>query len=629
MGSLTIYAREFDPYQPVSDQRRAGKAGIMSGQNFLDDVDGFRSAYTTRFYNYYEWDLVARLKVTELRVGGTIMYGTPNGVWAVNSISGLPYLLIPVNVVSQFWPWTVAECAGIYYFAQYNVGLWQYDSAANTVVKLTGGAIPFGDNVRGVIGSYSRLAVLSDDFVAWSEEDDGTDFTPSLITGAGAQATSLIGGVPLNIAPVADGIIIATTLGLLKGEFVDANYVYRWYVLSRDVKLFSPNGAVVVPDVGVIYCDDHGMHVTNGAVPAVWEPLMGEYFKLNIIRYLTHSKYGTMQLYYSQAARMLFVSFSSNAREGLYDSAFVYYTPSGKWGVFNHTNTGVFEVIEQHNSLNICAYMDVEGYMQYFYDTNFSETYPSAPQVIAEYVIRPISEQAVISQDLTGSGTLTNVCITELNYIDYSPTGWDMFVYYGPYALNTAILSDATVPEGEFSTNEAVTPIVVGTYLNFTPSGSVDTVPVPYIMAQTSVNSTVTVGPFRLVEQKQADETSAITSIILGLTASASFSLNEDWNILTGDEDWNILTGNEDWGIGSFVPDQLELSIMDTDDGYNPQAQGEETLDVQDSMNSSLYYTPTGYSAIYHTLTLNAFDIGDSFYLKFIDIAGISTGRHL
>jgi len=159
----------------------------------------------------------------------------------------------------------------------------------------------------------------------------------------------------------------------------------------------------------------------------------------------------------------------------------------------------------------------------------------------------------------------------------------------------------------------------------------------PFALGQFAMNSCIELGPFRFAEQRQADETALISSLILGVSQQAiGIVVFEDW--LNDDleaEDWNEEVDQdgddiyEDWSEGSGDSDDFTLQLRSTDDGISAQFQGDETLDVIEDFGSSKQYAPVGYSAIMHRLHICAREVDEYWSVKTIDIAGVLTGRHL
>lgn len=625
--TLTVYVKDFSPWTPAIDARRLAKPGIISGTNFLDDLDGVHSAFSSTFVNYNLFDTTTRAKVTELRLNDALLYGTPTGVWRINDTSGAAELILPITVTNTYWPWTIAYVGDVYYLAQYDIGLWQYDPENETMGHVD---TPADDRIRYVNSSFGRLVYLTDTDVAVSALDDGTNLTPSLTTGAGAQALSLVGGVAYNIMTVPDGFLVYMSGGILRGLFTQAAYIFSYKRLTRAIKVFSPSACVYVPLLGVVSVDAGGFSVTNSAdqEPVMWEPLQSDYAKNNIINALDKTLIGTMSLYHSLAENRIFFAFSDSLHEGFFQSTFVYTLVDQKWGSFDHPHYGIFETKNPVTNIFTCSYMADDGFMRVFTNTDFSYDTPESPFVMRDFVYRATLEEMPVMGAVDVNGVEYQIGYSEFNFSDNIPTAYDNYTTTGVFYMNYVPYSDTDNdanddPEMDVSGS----PIIGGTYMNLDTSGGIEIIAIPYTLPKISLASSVEIGPFRFVAQVQADETSAVSTIILGLTATSNFSITEDWNTLSGSEDWNALSGTEDWGSGNTVPNVFELTLSDTDDGVNAPLQGNETLEVFSNLGASLTYSPMGNSSVYHNLTLNTAEANQAFAVKFVDFTGLLTGR--
>lgn len=598
MPSLTVYAKQLGPFQPAIDARRAQQPEVIAGQNFLFDVDGPRSAFTTSFANWFHFDDVTRVNCQSFTLNSQQkIYGTPTGLWIIDPVSFIPRLILPVAVVNTHWPWTYAQVGNEHYFAQYNVGLFQLDLSTWTFKTI---ATPAA--VKFICATYGSLVCLSSTTVFWSALDDGTDFTPSLITGAGFQALAILSLNAYRVDPTDDGMIVATDLGFIKGEYVQANFVFRWYVISRDVKIFSPNAGVVIPDVGVLYIDAGGLHSTNGAKPQLWEPEMSDYMKNTFLNDMDKTKFGYVKLTYAAHLKALFVSFASNTREGAYQIAFPYKVVTGKWGEFSFPHSAILELDIPPYRLGVNGYFDNAGYMQYFTELPFTYALPPISYDLADYTWRLFSEPYMTIRDGTFYGS------TDMPSSHDDPALWVS-------ATLTALHKISATP-------------------NFT-TGALDNgaMLVGYVPPQIGANSFVHLGPFRFVEQKEADETSAISTLIIGTSAVASgLVITEDWLVDPGAEDWLDLINPdtfEDWGGDLRAQDSFDLDLMATDDGVNQQIQGLERLLPLENIGAEYQYSPAGFSSIFHRVHISALNPNQSFSIKFVNIAGHITGRHI
>lgn len=583
MTSLSIYHRDFVPYIPAIDARRLDKPGVISGQNFYHDIDGPRSAFTSNFAHWWKWSAADRVNFSSFQIDNTWIYANNSGLWKIDAISHLPQLILPVTVTNLYWPWTYAQVGNLHYFAQYNIGLWQFNALTNTFALI---ATPSA--VKFICQSYGRLVCLSALVVFWSALDAGTDFTPSLTTGAGFQVLSLLSNNAFRVDPVEDGMIIATDLGLIKGEFVQANFVFRWYVISRDVFIFSPNCGVILPDVGLILLDPFGFHITNGAKPKVWEPEMSEYLKLTYLDGTDKTKFGVIKLNLSSSLNSLFVSFSAISREGIYQNSFFYYLPTAKWGVFFAPHLAIVDLDVISLIQDVAGYIDSDGYMRYFTRAQFTELQPLFGYDLAEFVWRPSDEGFMVVIDGVFYGSTEIICQMV-----------DPFLFVDKPAGLYQVLADGTTVSG-------------------------------YVPPHGGPNAYIDLGPFRFAEQKEADETSLISTLVIGTTAATGGTiLTEDWNTSDNSADWNIEGVDEDWGTSIQFQDSFLLDLIATDDGVNQQLQGPERLDVVENVGAAFQYEPSGYSAIFHRIRLTAMAVDTSFSVKFISMAGHPTGRHI
>lgn len=592
MPSQTQYLKDVGPWFPVYDARRLIKTSIIDGRNWVFGNDGPKSAFGHSFSNYVYTPFASAKKVTELEIDDEIFYGTPEGVFRVNSVTGQYEPILTVNTSREYWPWTTAECGNKHFFAQYNVGLWQYDPDTNTVTEVD----TIGQSIRWICLSYGHLIALSDTVVMQSALDDGTDFSPSLATGAGAQALSVLDGVKpedvFRVDPVVDGFVVSTAKGLLKGEAVSAVYVFRYYALSRAVRIFSPNGAVVIPDLGLITLDKSGMHTTNGAIPTVWEPEMGNFFKDKLINALDHlKKDGTVGMYFSIEMQALFVSFSDAEAEGYMNRTYVWNASSQKWSSFNYIHHGLFQYLVGTEKADTCSFMGEDGYMHSFTNLTYSEVEPPSQNVLSDFIYRPTAEPVTLINVAT-DGSIVYLGSSELNQMDQSPT---------PF-IDILTPSEVTLIDGVPTVN----------YL-------------PHI----GLNSIVDIGMFRFAEQQHADETSMVTNVIVGINSTDGTVSSEDLGAESGSEDLGSEDGSEDLGENSSIADDFSLLMLSTDDGFTIPLQGWEEMVLVNANGSSNQYSGAGFSAIYHRFKISASDPGQAFNVKLLDVQGSTTGRRL
>jgi len=138
-----------------------------------------------------------------------------------------------------------------------------------------------------------------------------------------------------------------------------------------------------------------------------------------------------------------------------------------------------------------------------------------------------------------------------------------------------------------------------------------------------TLNSLITVGPFRLTDEEVHDRYSYINGLILGMHAGGVGETAEDWNsslqypseIL---EDWLLLDGEEDWGDAPVGKVQFNLSIIPTIDGYNPITNDATSVELVKYDGANLIFSCYS-NGIYHLITIDATEENANFYLKTID----------
>lgn len=626
MPSLEVLARELGGYVPVVDPRRTGKPQIIYGTNFLDDVDGPRSAFANVYRSFSAFDAMNRVKVGSFRIDDFYLYFTPTGIFVENTTTGYFDQLLSIQTTKPFWPWTIAFVGNLYYVAQYNIGLFQYEPSTNTLTKIV---TPIGDAVKYLTESYGRLIYLGAEVIGVSAQDDGTNLTPAINTGAQLQPLSILSKNAFGVYAVADGVVCTTDKGLIKGTFVQASYIYAWDVLSTAEHVFSPNAAVYIPDIGLIILDEAGLHATDGAKPTPWEQAMGEYLFSTFIRKLDRTKLGCVAVFYSLPLRTLFVSFAPNAREGFLQNTFVYYVPSGHWGVFSQAHYGIVDFIDPATLITSSGFMNIFGYFSQFQDIAYTEVGPMDTQSIGDLAYHPVAELLpIINIEAPNS---VEVYTTDFNFVDYDPSAFQSNYGFGLYTVQTSPFSDTNIlltDEPSLDTTDMIWVATSDIYCD--QSGYLPQRAVIYRLPQVGLNSVIDVGPFRFAQQQQSDETSMITSLVTGISPSDTFSSYEDYNSegSADDEDWNALADSiEDWGSGSAQQNIFDLFMLTTDDGITAQIQGYETLFLINAPGAANQYSCEGYSGLMHRLRFSATNPGQSFNLKYVDISGALTGR--
>jgi hypothetical protein len=115
---------------------------------------------------------------------------------------------------------SVAHVNGVSYIFFGKSGCYTYNFGTNTLdpVTLTGLAPA---NIIGICASSGYLVAWTGNTVFWSSNIDPTDFTPSLVTGAGSQGVQESKGTIVTCLPQNNGFIVYTKKNAVAAQFTN------------------------------------------------------------------------------------------------------------------------------------------------------------------------------------------------------------------------------------------------------------------------------------------------------------------------------------------------------------------------------------------------------------------------
>lgn len=123
-----------------------------------------------------------------------------------------------INDVSSTGLISVAYVSGVSYIYFANVGCYKYDFTTNLLVAVPlTGITPA--NVIGVAAAAGYLITWTETEIAWSSTVDPTDFTPSIITGAGGGPVESTKGKITIVVTNFLGVIVYTTANAVAGVY--------------------------------------------------------------------------------------------------------------------------------------------------------------------------------------------------------------------------------------------------------------------------------------------------------------------------------------------------------------------------------------------------------------------------
>lgn len=689
MGLVT-YSTDVATYVPGRDPRKCKQISVLDGANFIIDYEGPRAAYENIYWHTSGFSKLMRQHVTELRCNDQLFFGTSDGIYYRDETSHILYRLFDVTLENVHWPWSVAYVGRKYYFAQYEIGLWEYDPANGDIRHVK---TPVYDRTRWVCACNGRLVYLTSTEVSWSGQDDGSSLTPSLATGAGSQLTSLLGGVPYRVDPVVDGVVVATSQGLIKGTMVDETYVFAWRVVSRELRLMSPSCAVVVPDAGIIYADEHGLRyladtATGESTVSLqkWEEEVSDAFRNDFLKTPRVKTPGNMLMHYSYAESTIFVALSTGGPVGFFTKAYAYFVPSGKWGVLSANFTGLFDLPDENGQFR-GGFLDASGECRRFADLHWSEQVVNSAMLMPYHYFK-VSDGTLTKVSMDTRNDLLQDPVTgklelhleqdvayhakdELWYSDYDQSIFSKGVTSGLYKKSKSFWSDTVeyqghdelmlvseplVLSGDDNSREpdAVSDILDGVTasaddaidaalwgegdvsthygvrdeLCFSPVGFSYMRVDKYRLPIVGLNTHITIGPIRYVTQENAAELNMISGIFLGTASFGTYASYEDWNSssLQAEDYNNSSEADEDWGIGVPTTYSFKAKLDITRDSHPDTASMTEDLYACNQTEFSVTYRPRGTSSVFNLLELSAKDVGNFFYIKSMEIEGQTIG---
>ena len=598
MAKLTIPSIE--GAFPAIDRKKIARPHVMDGRNYSVDLDGPKSAFG--WQKPHERFLPSQL-MQNFSVGTTIFYfGRPSDelFLQISQVSWPDKQILPVgrfvsadlNRPKLNLPWTHALVGTYHFFANRTWGVLRYDfindnwEDVTTTIGIT--------NVFFITESGGRLCTLSESFVTWSAIDDGMDNVPSLTTGAGAQAISIVGTVEqdsdyLGIQKISRGFLSFTSKGVLRSELIDSINPFRHVPGETKYTPLTPWCITKITNTNVIMLTRFGLFTsTDGVQFEEFQPLQNEHFKLVEIPPLLSLTNGFISLYYSRSRDELYVSFAQNQSVSQYTKAWVLYIKRDSWGLMNHTHKCfVFLDIEGIGTKFQQAFIDSTGTPAYLNDSSISQSLEQ-PNTLAHYVQKTLQ---YVPHQVEGVQIMsTNVRMGGFSIV--------------PYPKIARFYTPDLDGEGEIVND----------------------------LIQSSLNSFIEVGLFRFTDEEANDQLSFVTNVAISCLdfVSSTGSIFDDWlNDYPSDvfEDWFTETEIfEDWGEGVVAGSTYLQQIRGSLDGYETFEDQLVTIDEVQTVGKTKFCTCAN-AGLFESIILTAYAIGESYHLKTLELNGMIAGR--
>jgi hypothetical protein len=654
MPQSNLKVKDIDGALPALDVRASVKPYVIDGRNYLFDIQGPKSGFGSKIVS--QTALTAPKYFKSFRVGTDMIYFGETTAWKFNPTLQVFYAVAHyTSTGTSLGAWTYARIANQHFFCHPSInGVLYCTETEPTMFMHPSGALP--SNPIAVAKCFGRLVVVGNATVGWSALDNGLDLTPSLTTGAGFQALSILGGTSITLAEVDDGIFVFTTNGILKGIYNGRESVFSWRPFSNEHTPMNQHGVVKLADGTVIILTRTGFFKTRGQLPQIWQPVFGEYIR-RVVRSYNQSRKTTFRLTYIESESLLFLSFNP-IHEYLYDSAFVIYLPLEKWGRFNRAHHAITEVFfaSGANYGYKMGYVDADGLVSFFNGGDHVEEMPTLDNSGGAFYHQPLVQPAVYYDNTAGCYVFPSamrMTAEDLSPLASSPAGYYQRAFFEYVEAGLAALTQdpdtlvAVVGEDWLA---GPTPDVTEDWMALADSSEdwmgdpLDTTFPSKMQIADSLNralysaltmttagldSEIIIGLLRFDEAQFNDEISEVNGMTIGGARFADLnSESEDWMTIpdgTEDEDYMTLADSqEDWGSGVSGVNTFGVEVLATHDGTNEFNSTTPALALQ--TDPALFFTML-LSGIFIKLRVFASGVGQSYHLRFLEMAGRLAGR--
>lgn len=350
---------------PDDSNRDVGIPQIIYGENILPTADGYQSVgYTVGAslgLAVVPWKFItatgvlgAAKNIIFAIAGGNIKISTTGLVWLNAVIVGT----VPPTINSNISTATVrGNC-----YLQVDSEIYLFNPIGPTFTNVSATFLPVGilSGLYNICASYNYLILLKNDGVVyWSSTTTPTDFTPSLISGAGSGAVNNISGYPVKLKSAATGFFVYCTGNIISARYTgNARYPWRFEPIPGSEGIFAEDkvageiadsNQVALSSAGVI------LNVTADVCTIIAQEV-GEF--LTRLKYRDRFDYATNTFSVQDSTnfldgqlrisylmdRYIIVSLRNDLTTTLYTEAIVYDVMFKRYGKFNVRHSYVVDV---------------------------------------------------------------------------------------------------------------------------------------------------------------------------------------------------------------------------------------------------------------------------------------------
>lgn len=335
-----IHTYTIGAYTPYYDAKQLAEFSVVGGKNFMPTVSGYRSAFGSDVLSDRSLDtrLLLNAQIFSLAEEVLVLCNRYGIMQYDPASEGWYYLVKSNSELSTSYPWSIAYVGGDWFFCKSGFGVWRYrlDERSGMFVSNNVPTDPVS-----ICSSGGRLVILGRSTYAWSAIGDGTDLKTSLVTGAGFQALSLIGGKPLAVKSNTIGFLVYTTAGIIRVEAIDTPNPFYHKVLTADD--YAPVSPWAICEVGTgshVFLAKSGLYATSGDYPNILEKEFSKWLTGTTLKYLLQSRYDLpLALTYDANRRLLVLSYAEYAIDASpYSVAYALDIELAKWGKFDQNH---------------------------------------------------------------------------------------------------------------------------------------------------------------------------------------------------------------------------------------------------------------------------------------------------
>lgn len=355
---------------PAIDLRNSNETFIVEGRNFAFTSQGPASVFGNRFVSTDLLESPTHCQSIRVRLRNRIRVfifpGTGIYEWDEENLEFDLLLSTELTNLSPY-RWTHGYLNEKIYFCHPVTGILVMDADGDSIEALAGPGVPIAPLAISV--NMGRLVALDDTYISWSWQSDGSNFTPALGEAGQQKISDRVAGFPVMVSNYAQGIIVWTTGGMLRGEFTGDQEVYRFRNLNTEFYPVNSFCVLQLDDNMCVILDERGLFKSQGDAPSPFAPLFNE-FLIEYIRKNNLTDGQNLRLEWDDLRRHLYVSVSLTPEYPQYEKAFVLYPPLDKWGQVNEPHLGIMPIALDFNERagQYFGFVDLDGRIKYWGD---------------------------------------------------------------------------------------------------------------------------------------------------------------------------------------------------------------------------------------------------------------------